>query len=91
MNAFMPDSNEPNLRVGVARDNPISGSQHRIGYFVGARVDVNRHDFAVVAGFDERPNPLFVKRRTKLSMLVLRVFRFPNRHDLSSGFANEVQ
>lgn len=64
MNSLVPDANEPNLCIRMACDEPVSSSEHIIGNFEVACVDVNGHYLSEIPGFDLRADLLLVDFRS---------------------------
>lgn len=58
VNPSVADAHQPDLGIGMMSEQLVGCRDRVIGYFECCRIDINGDDFAVVAGFNQWPNPL---------------------------------
>jgi hypothetical protein len=80
VDAPMPDSHEPDLRVRAAGEQLFGRLECLIGDFEIACIDVDRHDSAVIAAFDLRTDLLLVDLRSTASVFFFGQSRLSDAH-----------
>jgi len=65
----LSDANNPNLSVGYPRQKLLACGEDVISDLIGLSIDVDRHDFAGVLGFEQCAERAFIDRLAALGGL----------------------